>query len=66
MSVFSSMKDQEGQTALHYAVVCEREEIAEFLVKENADTTVKDNDGASPLELCGSKWPWLQGVAKQA
>lgn len=55
-----SWKDNEGQTALHYAAVCEREGIAEYLVKKNADTNVKDNDGNSPSDLCESNWPWLQ------
>ncbi|KAK9939815.1 hypothetical protein M0R45_016500 [Rubus argutus] len=40
--------------------VCEREGIAKYLVKKNADTNVKDNDGNSPSDLCESNWPWRQ------
>lgn len=37
------MKDNEGQAALHYAVVCGREEILELLVKRNGGG-IKDDD----------------------
>ncbi|MBA0857879.1 hypothetical protein Goshw_018533, partial [Gossypium schwendimanii] len=36
------------------------EDIAKFLVKQNADKDTKDNDGNSPVDLCDSDWPWLQ------
>ncbi|KAI3705885.1 hypothetical protein L1987_76134 [Smallanthus sonchifolius] len=45
---------------LHYAAVCERESIAELLVKKNAATDVKDDDGNYPFDLCDSKWSWIQ------
>ncbi|CAG7909572.1 unnamed protein product [Brassica rapa] len=38
-------RDNKGQTALHYAVVCDREAIAEFLVKQKANTASKDDNG---------------------
>ena len=57
-------KDNEGQTPLHYAVVCEREDIAEFLVKQNADKDIQDDDVNSPVDLCESDWPWLQHAGK--
>ncbi|TYI65008.1 hypothetical protein E1A91_D09G127600v1 [Gossypium mustelinum] len=44
-------KDNEGQSPLHYAVMCEREDIAKFLVKQNADKDTKDSDGNSPVDL---------------
>lgn len=58
-------KDNDGQTPLHYAVVCEREAIAECLVKQNAGTDLKDNDGDSPSDLCKANWPWMRSVGKQ-
>ena len=54
------MKDNEGQTALHYAAVCERENIAEMLVKRKAAKDIKDDDGNYPCDLCDSNWPWIQ------
>ena len=57
-----SMQDNEGQTPLHYAVVCDRQAIAEYLVKHNADVHVKDNEGASPSGLCEKSWPCMQAV----
>ena len=62
--MFSFWKDNEGQTPLHYAVMCDREAIAEYLVKHNADTYSKDNDGSSPRDICESKWPCLQHVGE--
>lgn len=52
-------QDNEGQTPLHYAAVCDREAIAELLVKHNADKDVKDNDGNTPVDLCESAWKWM-------
>lgn len=54
------LKDLEGQTALHYAAVCERKDIAEFLVKHGADVEIKDNEGDCPRDVCELHWPWLQ------
>ena len=53
-------QDNEGQSPLHYAAVCEREAIAKYLVKKNAATDLKDEDGNTPYDLCDIKWPWLQ------
>ncbi|KAG9146300.1 hypothetical protein Leryth_007988 [Lithospermum erythrorhizon] len=52
--------DDEGQTPLHYAAVCERAAIAELLVKQKADLHIRDNDGNSPSDLCEQSWPWMQ------
>lgn len=49
---------------MHYAVVCEREAIAEYLVKHNADVGIKDNDGVSPSDLCEKNWPWMRPTDK--
>lgn len=62
--VFFKCQDNEGQTPLHYAVVCDREAIAQFLVKQNADIGMKDNDGNSPCHVCESDWPWMLHAAK--
>lgn len=62
--MFSFLKDNDGQTALHYAVTCEREGIAEYLVKHNADINSKDNDGNSPRDICEPSWPCLQHVGE--
>jgi hypothetical protein len=50
----------DGQTPLHYAVTCERESIAEYLVKHSADIHSEDNDGSSSRDICSSKWPFMQ------
>ncbi|KAM0825526.1 hypothetical protein ACQ4PT_069493 [Festuca glaucescens] len=41
--------DNEGQTAFRYAVLCERQDITELLVKHQADLQIKDGDGSTPL-----------------
>nr|CAB3486209.1 unnamed protein product [Digitaria exilis] len=51
--------DNEGQTALHYAVVCEREDIAELLVQHHADVRIKDEDGNTAQDLCPSSWSFM-------
>lgn len=57
-------QDNEGQTPLHYAALCDREAIAELLVRHNADTDIKDNDCSSPGDICSSKWAFIAS-AKQ-
>lgn len=59
------LQDNDGQTPLHYAVMCEREAIAEYLVKQNADRDLKDNEDSSPSDLCEANWPWMQCAGKQ-
>ncbi|KAL4300216.1 hypothetical protein AHAS_Ahas17G0178700 [Arachis hypogaea] len=46
------LKDNDGQTPLCYAIVYEREVMAEYLVKHNEDTDLKDNDGSSSCDIC--------------
>lgn len=60
---FFDLQDLEGQTALHYATVCEREAIAKYLVEHGADANIADNDGATPLKLCPPHWVWLRGTS---
>ena len=59
MNRFCFVQDNEGQTALHYAVVCEREDIAELLVKHHADLEIKDEDGNTARDLCPSSWSFM-------
>lgn len=54
------VQDQEGQTALHYATVCEQEEVAKYLFEHGADVSIPDNDGNTPLSQCPPHWLWLQ------
>ncbi|KAI3778196.1 hypothetical protein L2E82_07296 [Cichorium intybus] len=53
-----TLKDNEGQTTLHYDAVCEREEIAALFVKKNDGSVgIKDNDGNYPFNLSDSNRP---------
>ena len=45
----------EGQTALHKAVASANVELVEFLVEKNADRSVKDAAGLTPLGYCAEK-----------
>lgn len=63
--IFHERKDNEGQTPLHYAVVCEREALAQFLMRQNADIDIKDNDGNTPRDICDSDWPWMKCPAEK-
>lgn len=58
------LQDGEGQAALHYAAVCERTAITELLVKHGADVELTDNDGNAPRDLCETRWPGLELLAK--
>ncbi|XP_060088591.1 acyl-CoA-binding domain-containing protein 6 isoform X2 [Heteronotia binoei] len=44
-------KDDEGQTALHYASTCEFSDIVELLLKFGADPTIRDTEGYLPEEV---------------
>ncbi|CAN6487164.1 unnamed protein product [Victoria cruziana] len=52
--------DNEGQTPLHYAVLCERQAICEYLIKSGGDLSIVDNDGSTPRSLCTLMWPCMQ------
>lgn len=54
-----NMQDSEGQTPLHYATTCEREEIAQYLVKKGAEPSIVDNEGESPLGSRPGHWFWM-------
>ncbi|KAL0358860.1 UNVERIFIED_CONTAM: Acyl-CoA-binding domain-containing protein 1 [Sesamum angustifolium] len=59
-------KDDEGQTALHYAAVCERAAIAKLLVEHGADIQIKDKEGNTPVDVCELSWPWMQRASNAA
>jgi len=42
-------KNEKGQTSLHYAAEKGLKDIAEFLLAQGADTTVRDGEGRTPL-----------------
>lgn len=44
-------KYEKGQTLLHFAIIYYQDDIAEFLLKIGADTTAKNDDNQSSLEL---------------
>ena len=44
-------QDNDGNTALHYALMGENFELAKFLVGKGADKTIKNNDGETPEDL---------------
>ncbi|KTD57843.1 ankyrin repeat domain-containing protein [Legionella shakespearei] len=44
-------QDGEGWTLLHQAVVFTRQEIVHWLLERHANATIKNNDGAIPLQL---------------
>jgi Ankyrin repeats (many copies) len=45
------IQDCEGKTALHHAVSCGANEIAQYLFTEGASVTIKDKYGNTPLSL---------------
>lgn len=44
-------QDNEGQTALHYAVSCSHEEIVKILLENKANINIKDEEGTFPIDL---------------
>ena len=45
------LTDNEGQTALHYAVSCEHIELTQFLLQQQARTDIADNDRMTVHDL---------------
>lgn len=44
-------QDNDGQTPLHYAASCGHIHIVKCLLKEKADSHIKDNEGFKPLDI---------------
>ena len=42
--------DNQGRTALHYAVDLENEELIRFLIENGADKHAEDESGSTPME----------------
>jgi ankyrin repeat protein len=55
-----TLQDNEGATPLHYAAMCDFEEVASELLKAGADPDIVDADGSTPSDLKPKKWQWLQ------
>lgn len=55
-----NIQDQDGKTALHYAVQVERRDIVICLLLFGADTEIKDNEGKGPLD--DYKWDDLSTI----
>ncbi|CAB0044230.1 unnamed protein product [Trichogramma brassicae] len=53
LSVDIDAKDELGRTALHWALVCCKKQLAEFLWKRGADLNVACKKGKTPLHLFG-------------
>lgn len=49
-----SVRGEDGETALHRAVLFGNPELVELLLAHNAPTSIKDNEGRTPLGLAKS------------
>lgn len=46
------MKNEDGDTALHLAVLGGKDELAEKLIKAGARVNLKNKEGDTPIKLC--------------
>lgn len=49
------MRDDQGNTALHYAVMNGHQEVTRMLLKRNADPLANNIDGKTPLDACNDR-----------
>ena len=49
------MRDDQGNTALHYAVMNRHYDVTRMLLKRNADPQANNIDGKGPLDVCNDK-----------
>lgn len=47
----SELRDETGQSPLHYAVLTNSVPLVELLIEEGIDPNVKDNEGRTPLTV---------------
>ena len=52
-------RDNDGQTPLHYAVLCEREAAARELLAAGADAHAVAADGSTPADMAPATWTFL-------
>ncbi len=45
-----NMKDSDGRTALHHAVVNGHDDVIEMLIEKGADGKIKNDEGLTPFE----------------
>jgi ankyrin repeat protein len=50
-SSLSELRDETGQSPLHYAVLSNSVPLVELLIDEGIDPNVKDNEGRTPLTV---------------
>ncbi len=50
-SSLSELRDETGQSPLHYAVLSNSVPLVELLIEEGIDPNVKDNEGRTPLTV---------------
>ena len=55
INFFCKSKDEEEQTALHYAITCEFDSIIELLVKNGADKTIANAEGETPIDIASKE-----------
>lgn len=49
------MRDDQGNTALHYSVMNGHLDVTRMLLKRNADPLAHNIDGKGPLDVCNDK-----------
>ena len=49
-------QDFDGQSALHYAALCEYKEIYDYLMRKGANDDLKDKSEETPKQWIPSEW----------
>lgn len=50
-STLLELRDETGQSALHYAALANKSAMIELLIEQGIDPNVRDNEGRTPLTL---------------
>ena len=56
-------RGDQGYTPLHYAARMNNTDVAELLLKQGADATLKDDRGRTPLDI--AREPAMQDLLRQ-